>query len=727
MDFRVAKLEVFSLILVAGLLSPVIGCRSDGVIAPPGEKDSEKPGASNPGSPAATTPGGGGAVGTSSLPGNPAGTPSAAGAPARGVSDVEMPADVLAVLQGRCAGCHTYGQADPAGWGSVLDVSRMIDADIIVPGNPDASRLIDRVAVAGDMPPKGERVPSADVALLKKWISGMKRDAATPPSDNDILDSIAVDQLRLRDRSADYRYISFAHFVGEGRSDKEMEAVRQVFTFVLNSLSRRGQIIDLPTIDPDKSIFRFRLADLGWDAKLWDTLTSFYPYCLRSDAVAHESLYVQLGTEAPVVRGDWFLATATKTPIYETLTDLPTTLDALAAKLGVNINNDINHPGQAEPDNLLRIGFRRSGVALHNRLLERHLGTAGQALWISYDFASNEGRSDLLANPLGPAARDQQNFVHTFEHAGGEVIFTMPNGLQGYMVVNAAGNRLNEVPINIARDPRRRNGVVENALSCFGCHGIPGILRPRETDETPRYSDTHIANFEGRELNEIDATYPRMLRPDPLTTDSARYRTAAESTPGGGPPAGDGEYAQFVAMVGQYESNVGFRGAAAEFNEEFESFRQRFFANDFGNDALPRVPTAPLVSRDDFVCVFRDIVTKVRPNAVFCAKTFDAVQVAKQCSSGRAVVGNNNAGNVATGGVSGAGNSGRGGSNGSGGSSGGSNGNGSGGRGAGGSGGNGAGGSGGNNGGAADAGAGNADAGSDGPRCTRINGQRVCR
>ena len=55
---------------------------------------------------------------------------------------------VQALLSSKCAGCHTYGQADPAGWGSVLDVSRMIDSDIVVPGDPNNSRLIDRVAVA---------------------------------------------------------------------------------------------------------------------------------------------------------------------------------------------------------------------------------------------------------------------------------------------------------------------------------------------------------------------------------------------------------------------------------------------------------------------------------------------------------------------------------------------------------------------------------------------------
>src|SRR6185436_18726322 len=198
--------------------------------------------------------------------------------------------------------------------------------------------------------------------------------------------------------------------------------------------------------------------------QLWDTLTSFYPYCLKSDAAAHEALYTQLRTEAPVVRGDWFIATATKAPLYDQLIDLPATVDQLAARLGVNINDDINHIGLDEPDNLVRIGFRKSGVALHNRMLERHLGNQGQYLWISYDFNSNLGRADLLANPLGPANRDQRNFEHTFEHAGGEVIFSMPNGMQGYMLVNAVGDKLDKAPFNIVRDPRRRTGEVENGI-----------------------------------------------------------------------------------------------------------------------------------------------------------------------------------------------------------------------------------------------------------------------
>ncbi|HEY0707436.1 MAG TPA: hypothetical protein VGG33_11600 [Polyangia bacterium] len=631
------------------------GCREDGLIQF-GRNGGADGGAATtvPTTPGAT-PMSGAAPGATSAP-SPVIGAMAAGMPATGIDTAEMPAEVRTILQSRCAGCHTYGQADPSGWGSILDVSRMIDADIIVPGKPNESRLIDRISVTGDMPPTGDRVPSADVQTLRTWITNMARKPAVFMSDVDVLDAISADQLSLRDRSSDYRYVSFAHFLSEGRSDKEMETVRQVFAFIINSLSRRGQIVDVQTIDSTKSIFRLRLSDFGWNEALWDQLTSFYPYCLRSDASAHLALYQQLRTEAPVVRGDWFLATATKAPLYDLLTDLPRNLDDLGARLGVNINDDINHPGQVEPTNLTRIGFRRSGVALHNRLLERHLGNAGQYLWVSYDFDSNEGRADLMANPLGPRLRDRQNFVHTFEHAGGEVIFTMPNGLQGYMVVDAVGNRIAEVPLNVARDPRRRDGVVENALSCYGCHGAVGLLKPRELDEVPRYADTHIANFEGRELNEIEASYPRELRPDVFAADNARYRAAAETVPGGAPP-GNGEYSAFVAAVGQYESNVGFRGAAAEFSEDYARFRERFLANDFQNVVLPRSLSQPLVLRDDFVCVFRDIVTKIRPNAEFCAKTFDAAAVRNSCADGRSTGSSGSGNNPGTGGRAGSGGS----------------------------------------------------------------------
>jgi len=77
----------------------------------------------------------------------------------------------------------------------------------------------------------------------------------------------------------------------------------------------------------------------------------------------------------------------------------------------------------------------------------------------SYDFAANSGKSNIFENPL------------TFEEAGGEIIFNLPNGLQAYMLVNGAGRRIDTAPIEIVSnkdDPH--DPVVRNGLTCMNCH-----------------------------------------------------------------------------------------------------------------------------------------------------------------------------------------------------------------------------------------------------------------
>jgi hypothetical protein len=405
---------------------------------------------------------------------------------------------------------------------------------------------------------------------------------------------------------------------------------RNVLAFTVNSLSRRGNIVPMVAIDAQSSIYRIRLSELGWSAALWDQLTSFYPYCLASQVAGHQSLYTQLGTEAPFVRADWFLDTATQAPLYDLLINLPATLNALATQLGVNIADDINHPGLAEPDNLVRFAVARSGVSLHNRMAERHLGTAGQYLWVSYDFKTGIGKEDVFANPLGPVGVDKQGFVHTFQNNAGEVIYTLPNGMQGYMLVDAAGRSISVADTAIVRDIRRPNGAVTNGISCFGCHASGGMIRPSSTDQMHNYIQSHISDFSNKEFNEISALYPAVLSPDVLKVDSGRYRGAADILEGGGPDRGALEYLPFVAFVGDYESHLGFRGAAAEFNQDPDSFKSTVLANDADNRTLPRGPKDPLISRVDFVCAWRDLAVKIEAKR-FCAKTFNAATVQGLC------------------------------------------------------------------------------------------------
>src|SRR5262249_59570863 len=85
-------------------------------------------------------------------------------------------------------------------------------------------------------------------------------------------------------------------------------------------------------------------------------------------------------------------------------------------------------------ERVVRAGFNGSGVSRNNRLIERH-EAGGVVYWKSYDFASNTGRQNLFARPLGPGGEGVRP-------DGGEIIFNLPNGLQGHVLTDAQGRRL---------------------------------------------------------------------------------------------------------------------------------------------------------------------------------------------------------------------------------------------------------------------------------------------
>jgi mono/diheme cytochrome c family protein len=543
------------------------------------------------------------------------------------VSEIEMPAGVHSILSGKCGGCHTYGERDPIGWGSVLDLSRMISSDIIVPGDPDKSRMWNRVAVRADMPYNGQRLTGPEIQVIRAWMGNLNRPAQKPRTHEQLLDLIVADQAKVRAQGNDHRYISFAHFVDERRSPEEMLAAEQVLGVVINSLSRRAQIVKLEPADPGRSIFRFRLSQLGWDRDDWDRLMEFYPYCLRSDRAAVRAVYDRLGTESPMIRGDWFLATATKPPLYHELLDLPDTLAQLEDDLNIDIRDNINR--QPRPT-AQRIGFQSSGVSQFNRMIERHrLGNNGGFFWISYDFNNDEDEANLRDNPLGPAAFDDQNFNRRFEHAGGEVIYSLPNGMQGYLLLAANGQRLDEAPKEIVKDPRRRAGAVTNGVSCFGCHGVTGMNRPRVYDEIVKYAEEHRNRFQARELTAIRELYPTNGA-QILDADAARYLTAFQAAGGARPDPGVIEWDAFINLVGQYEAKVGLRGGAMELGLDPPAAAQ-LVQRGRAEDNLPTALSDPLVTRDDFVCRMRRIVPTIGTRPQFCRGTFTEDLVRNVC------------------------------------------------------------------------------------------------
>ena len=121
-------------------------------------------------------------------------------------------------------------------------------------------------------------------------------------------------------------------------------------------------------------------------------------------------------------------------------------------------------------------------------------------------------RRNVFAYPLGPGSTD--NF---FQHAGGEVIFNLPNGLQGYVLVNAVNQRIDKGPTAIVSDAKRPDRAVEVGISCLACHA-GGI---NFKDDQIR---DHVAK-NAKSFSRADAALVRL----PVFSTALRKRSASDS------------------------------------------------------------------------------------------------------------------------------------------------------------------------------------------------------
>jgi hypothetical protein len=522
-------------------------------------------------------------------------------------------------LQKGCARCHQDGLLEdrlkPAkGFGNVLQLDQMAaDPDLVLPGNPDGSRLF-QVIVNRDMPYDVYQEadflkdsPSDDeIAAIRDWITALGETriagctAEIDPQLASITETIAADLGRLPDhRRAGTRYITLTHLAARCASDEEMNVYRQGVVKLLNSLSRNSDVVKLETVDEAKTIIRFNLDDLEWDAENWEALARIYPYGAKPINSQFGVLQASLHTAIPFVRGDWFAFFASRPPVYEQLLGLPDTFAALQADFGVDVDDNIRRL-RAQ-----RAGFQKSGVSRNNRLIERHSIATG-AFWTSYDFGGNRQQQSLFLFPLGPQR------IHDFSHEafqadGGETIFNLPNGFQAYYLNNAAGERLEKGPTNIVLDPSRRDQTVTNGISCMGCHDN-GIRNA--TDEIR----DHVAAAKSFPLavrEAVAALYPVKEEMDAiLLADRERFQSALRKA-GLDPQLKLNGVEMINALSDRYERDVDLDLAAAEFGTEVETLKERLLAAGGAGPLMAGRLEQGNVPRDQFEAEFASLVERV--------------------------------------------------------------------------------------------------------------------
>ena len=143
-------------------------------------------------------------------------------------------------------------------------------------------------------------------------------------TNEDVLGMVVADLSRLpNSRKKGTRYLTLTHLKNSCIDDLSMKVFRQGAIKLINSLSRASDVVRLETIDPDESILRINIDDLGWDAKDWDEVLAVYPYNLQPESDFKSVLTAATGTQLPYVRADWFASAASQPPLYDKLVKLP--------------------------------------------------------------------------------------------------------------------------------------------------------------------------------------------------------------------------------------------------------------------------------------------------------------------------------------------------------------------------------------------------------------------
>ncbi len=510
--------------------------------------------------------------------------------------------DAYAIFEGSCLICHG---ADGAYRETLLmEHSELIEGGTVVPGNPNASELYKRLlgpTENGAQMPFGQpQLPVQSIDTIRRWIVAGAPDWTAAPittrrfiPPSDVLKSIDTHVKTISPFQRPFaRYFTMTHLYNAGVTADILDEYRKALAKLVNSLSWGLDIVNPQPIDPQQTIFYIDLRHYEWDRNAgWTQIEEAYPYHAEFNAPAQRALKNQLSqlqttltTAVPSVNIDWFVATAASPPLYNALLSLPETDRELEERLEVDVvNNILTAPGIR----VWRAGFNNSGVSNHNRVVERHASRYG-AYWKSYDFAGSVGTRNIFTHPLA------------FTHDGGEVIFNLPNGLQGYYLVDGDGFRLDDAPISIVSNPAASDPTVRNGLSCIGCHteGMKEIndeVRAYiESDRNPAYNKPHAL-----QLYVADSTMDSKVN-----GDQVRYQRALAAT---GNTAGDVEPVSRFHEA--FHSPLDLSQAAAAVGLEPAVFLSKIRENDGLQSAGLLVLDGGQIKRDTWTSGFDGIIS----------------------------------------------------------------------------------------------------------------------
>jgi len=400
--------------------------------------------------------------------------------------------NVLAANCGQCHGTALTEQSAQAGMNYINDIDKLVETGKIIPLNSAGSRVVQRM-VRREMPPVSSGLPAvtdADINTVSQYIDNPRfwPDVA-PTGANCANDGQLVDYDELfqevnddlgradNDDQVFFRYISLTNrFTAGVCADAALDKDRDGLVKMLNMLSIEAKIEAPVPVNDDETLYRIDLRDFQWDRAIsvegtafndvWEAIAANNPYAVEFIGDDADDAKADSQTAFPVQFADQMMDVAVIGNLYYAIINVDVA-QPLANFIAVDLGIDVDQNTLDEDQ--LRAGTTKSRISRQDRLVQRDdIEIRSGALWQSFDFEDDANES-IFEDPFN------------FTPGGTEAIFTLPNGMLGFIIADANDAIVEDSDILL--DTNQNNFRAITSVSCSNCHAaglIPVVDEVRD-------------------------------------------------------------------------------------------------------------------------------------------------------------------------------------------------------------------------------------------------------
>jgi len=400
--------------------------------------------------------------------------------------------NVLAANCGQCHGSALTEQSAQAGMNYINDIDKLVETGKIIPLNSAGSRVIQRM-VRREMPPVSSGLPAvtdADINTVSQYIDNPRfwpdvaQTGVSCAKDGQLVDFDELfqevnDDLGRADSDDQpfFRYISLTNrFTAGVCADAALDKDRDGLVKMLNMLSIEAKIEAPVPVNDDETLYRIDLRDFQWDRAIsvegtafndvWEAIAANNPYAVEFIGDDADDAKADSQTTFPIQFADQMMDVAVIGNLYYAIINVDVA-QPLANFISVDLGIDVDQNTLDEDQ--LRAGTTKSRISRQDRLVQRDdIEIRSGALWQSFDFEDDANES-IFEDPFN------------FTPGGTEAIFTLPNGMLGFIIADANDAIVEDSDILL--DTNQNNFRAITSVSCSNCHAaglIPVVDEVRE-------------------------------------------------------------------------------------------------------------------------------------------------------------------------------------------------------------------------------------------------------